>query len=53
MINTDFKLIYADLTYKVRGAIFEVYNTLGFGHKEDVYQKALAKELEKSWKLQT
>ena len=38
-------LIYADLTYKVRGAIFNVYNALGPGHKEPVYQKALAKEL--------
>jgi len=39
------KLIYADLTYKIRGSIFNVYNTLGFGHKEQVYQKALAEEL--------
>lgn len=51
MINTDNKqirtdLIYADLTYKVRGAIFNVYNELGFGHKEQVYQKALMNELE-------
>ena len=45
MINTDKKLIYADLTYKIRGAIFVVYNTLGFGHKEHVYHKALIKEL--------
>lgn len=45
MIYTDSKLIYADLTYKVRGAIFNVYNSLGHGHKEEVYQKALAKEL--------
>jgi len=43
-INTDKKLIYADLTYRVRGAIFTVYNTLGYGHKEMVYQKALANE---------
>lgn len=43
-INTD--LLYADLTYKIRGAIFTVYNQLGFGHKEQVYQKALAYELE-------
>lgn len=42
-INTD--LLYADLTYKVRGAIFNVYNVLGYGHKEQVYQKALSKEL--------
>lgn len=45
MIKTDTKLIYADITYKIRGAIFNVYNELGYGHKEDVYQKALAKEL--------
>jgi len=46
-INTDTsKLIYAGLTYKVRRAIFNVYNELGHGHKEQVYQKALAKELE-------
>lgn len=41
-INTD--LLYADLTYKVRGCIFNVYNALGHGHKEQVYQKALEKE---------
>lgn len=44
MINTDNKLIYADLTYRIRGAIFNVYNQLGYGHKEQVYQKALEKE---------
>lgn len=38
-------LLYSDLTYKVRGAAFETYNTLGFGHKELVYQRALAQEL--------
>ena len=37
-------LLYSDLTYKIRGAIFTVYNHLGFGHKEIVYQKALARE---------
>lgn len=40
------ELLYADLTYGIRGAIFNVYNELGFGHKEQVYQKALAKEFE-------
>lgn len=49
-INTDKKnkisgnLLYEELTYKVRGAIFTVYNELGFGHKENIYQKALIKE---------
>ncbi len=39
------KLLYGDLSYRVRGACFTVYNTLGFGHKELVYQNALEKEL--------
>lgn len=38
-------LLYGNLTYKIRGAIFSVYNNLGFGHKEEVYQNALAIEL--------
>lgn len=42
--ETD-ELLFADLTYKIRGAVFAIYNTLGFGHKEQVYQKALEKEL--------
>ena|SRR3989339_1265044 len=36
-----------DLSYKVRGACFNVHNVLGGGHKEIIYQKALALELEK------
>lgn len=38
------KLLYEDLTYKIRGAIFNVHSSLGPVHKESVYQKALAKE---------
>jgi len=38
------KLLYADLTFQIRKACFNVYNQLGFGHKEQVYQKALIKE---------
>jgi GxxExxY protein len=38
------KLLYEDLTYKIRKAVFNVYNTLGYGHKEQIYQKALLKE---------
>ena len=40
-------LLYADLTYKIRGAAFAVHNALGSGHKEIIYQKALGVELEK------
>jgi len=39
--------LYEDLSYKIRGCVFRVYNTLGFGHKENVYQKALAAEFKK------
>lgn len=35
------ELLYSDLTYQIRKAIFNVYNLLGYGHKEQVYQKAL------------
>lgn len=41
------KLLYEDLTYKIRGAIFEVKKQLGLGHKENIYQKALEEELKK------
>lgn len=44
--DIDKKLIHADITYKIRKAVFNVYNELGFGHKEQVYQKALSKEFE-------
>ena len=38
----DKNLIYPDLSYKVIGCAFEVFNQLGSGHKEIVYHKALA-----------
>lgn len=34
-----------DLTYEIRGAIFEVYNELGPGLLESVYEEALVFEL--------
>ncbi|SFP01905.1 GxxExxY protein [Prevotella sp. tf2-5] len=34
-----------ELTYLIRGAIFEVYNTLGPGLLESVYEEALCYEL--------
>jgi GxxExxY protein len=36
--------LYKELTYQIRGALYEVYNTLGPGFKESVYHRALAKE---------
>ena len=44
METKDEKLIYADLTYIIRGALFEVFNTLGYGYREVYYQRALVKE---------
>ena len=38
-------LIYEDETFAIRGAIYEVYKTLGAGFLEGVYQEALELEL--------
>ena len=35
-----------DITYQIRGAIFDVYNTLGPGLLESVYEEALCFELQ-------
>ena len=40
------KLVYADEAYRIQGALFDVYNTLGVGFLEAVYQEALELELE-------
>lgn len=45
--NTSSSLLYPELSYKLQGAFFTVYNTLGFGHKEIAYQRALGEELKK------
>jgi GxxExxY protein len=44
--NKDRPLIFKDLTYRIIGAALEVYNTLGYGFIEDVYEKALHKEFD-------
>ena len=41
------ELLYEELTYKIRGAVFEVKKNLGLGHKEKVYQGALEEEFKK------
>ncbi len=45
--SKDSELLYGDLTYKIRGAIFSVKKQLGLGHKESIYQKALEEEFKK------
>lgn len=48
-MNTDIhRLLHGGTTYKIRGALFNVYNELGNGHKEAVYQRALAKEFKET-----
>ena len=39
------KLVYEELTYQIRGALFEVYKEKGCGFLEDVYQECLEIEL--------
>jgi len=41
------KVIYADLSYKIMNAVFEVHNQLGPGFTENIYERALMVELEK------
>lgn len=38
-------LIYPELSYKIVGLAYQVFNELGFGHLEKTYQRAFAKEL--------
>ena len=38
-----------EISYKIRGCIFNVYNKLGPGLLESAYEAALKIELEKSW----
>ncbi|OGN09971.1 MAG: elongation factor 4 [Candidatus Yanofskybacteria bacterium RIFCSPHIGHO2_02_FULL_39_10] len=44
--NTEF--LYKDLTYKLRGLLFEIRKSIGLGHKEQVYHNALEIELQKT-----
>lgn len=39
------ELVEPDLSYRLVGIIFDVHNTLGAGHKEKHYQRALAEAL--------
>lgn len=38
-------LLYQDLTYQIRAALFEVYNALGPGFREETYKLATLAEL--------
>ena len=38
-------IIYPELSYKIIGILFKVYNQLGGGYQEKYYQRAIKKEL--------
>lgn len=42
----DSKIVYADESYKIIGACFNVYNQMGSGFVEPVYQECLGIEFE-------
>src|SRR3989338_2709403 len=46
-IMDDAKLLYEDITYKIRGACFEVYKEFGGAFKEKIVDNALTLALEK------
>jgi GxxExxY protein len=39
-------LVYPDLSYQIIGCAYDVFNSIGGGHKEIVYQRAMALSLE-------
>ena len=47
IVENKIELVYPELSYKLVGISYDVFNELGPGHKEVYYQNALAKELQK------
>ncbi len=41
------KLVYPELSYKLIGIAFKIFNSLQYGHQEKYYQKAFEIELKK------
>lgn len=39
------KILYKELSYKIQGAFYDVYKSLGNGFKEGVYHRALMEAL--------
>lgn len=38
-------VLHPELSYKITGILFDVFNTLGSGHKEKIYQQSVAAAL--------
>jgi GxxExxY protein len=45
--NNENTVLFKELSYQIVGASFAVYNEIGFGLSEKIYQNALAREFEK------
>jgi len=45
MCTKQVDLLYKELSYAIRGAAIEVRKNYGLGHKEVLYQRAFAEEL--------
>lgn len=41
-------LIFPELSYKIIGILFEVYNEMGYGYQEKYYQKAISDRLKET-----
>lgn len=41
------KFLYKELSYEIIGCFYEIYNKIGSGFKENIYQRALLIELDK------
>ncbi|TSC52402.1 MAG: GTP-binding signal recognition particle [Parcubacteria group bacterium LiPW_39] len=39
------KVLYPELSYKIVGVLFEIWNEIGYSHKEKYIQSAIAKSL--------
>ena len=48
MERKTIQLIYPDLSYKLVGILFTVFNELGYGYQEKYYQRAIAKVLKEN-----
>ena len=44
--NND--LLYPELSYKIIGILFDVYNKMGYGYQEKYYQRAVATKLKEN-----
>lgn len=42
-MKKEVEIIYKDLSYKIVGAMFEVFNELGYGYQEKHYERAVEK----------